>query len=409
MRIPCRVLFAFLLAALWGGHPEPSSAEEAPSPAPLILAHYMPWFEAKPFHEKWGWHWTMNAFKPDEEKDGKRPIAAHQYPLLGPYDSADPAVLEYHLLLMRLSGIDGVIVDWYGLSDHGDYPMLHRNTMLLQQAASALGMKFAICYEDQTVGYLIKSGKVAASERATYVNGEIKWVVENWGSQPNYVRFQSRPLVLSFGFSGLTDAEWAEALRTLPQPVAYDSEHFRRPCASGAFDWPKPEEHPRSMDDFYGRLAELHPAIPVAFPRFQDIQHKAGLPGGHKIIEDRDGHTWKESLRRALASKAPIVQLATWNDWGEGTEIEPSREFGYRDLEVVQRARREHVEPAFAGKPGDLRLPERLFQLRKANHEESAKRRLDEVAGFLAKGTVGEATAILDRMESESGKNSRTP
>jgi len=26
-----------------------------------------------------------------------------------------------------------------------------------------------------------------------------------------------------------------------------------------------------------------------------------------------------------------MVQIATWNDWGEGTGIEPTAEFGYRD------------------------------------------------------------------------------
>jgi hypothetical protein len=33
--------------------------------------------------------------------------------------------------------------------------------------------------------------------------------------------------------------------------------------------------------------------------------------------------------------KPSIIQIATWNDWGEGTVVEPSREFGYRDLELV--------------------------------------------------------------------------
>ena len=386
--------------ALWVVLAAPARAGEAAANRTLVLAHYMPWFEAKPFHEMWGWHWTMNVFHPDEEKDGKRPIAAHQYPLIGPYDSADPAVIEFHLLLMRMAGIDGVIVDWYGLSDHGDYPILHRNTTLIQQAAMVLGLKFAVCYEDQTVGYLVKAGKLDAAGRAIHVGGEIKWVIENWGRQANYVRFEGKPLVLSFGYSGLTDAEWAEALRLLPLPVAFASEHFRLPCASGSFDWPKPEEHPQYWEDFYKRIPRLSPAIPVAFPRFQDIQSEVGLPGGHKVIEDRDGGTWKETLRRALACKAPFVQLATWNDWGEGTEIEPSREFGYRDLEVLQKARREHVEPSFAGKADDLRLPERLFLLRKARNDEASRMHLDEVARLLARGAAVEARVILGELES---------
>ena len=100
----------------------------------LLLAHYMPWYQAKPYSAAWGWHWTMNKFNPDATAAGdsthpaKRHIASHFYPLIGPYDSADPAVLECQLLQMKLAGIDGVIVDWYGLTDLHDYAVLHRNT-----------------------------------------------------------------------------------------------------------------------------------------------------------------------------------------------------------------------------------------------------------------------------------------
>ena len=67
----------------------------------LLLAHYMPWYRAKPFSQQWGWHWTMNHFDPEKQTENKREIASKYYPLAGPYDSADPDVIEYHLLLMN--------------------------------------------------------------------------------------------------------------------------------------------------------------------------------------------------------------------------------------------------------------------------------------------------------------------
>jgi hypothetical protein len=79
-------------------------------PRPQFLVHYMPWFESKPVSGAWGWHWTMNHFDPERsDPTGRRDVASHHYPLIGPYDSADPDVLEYHTLLMRVAGIDGVI------------------------------------------------------------------------------------------------------------------------------------------------------------------------------------------------------------------------------------------------------------------------------------------------------------
>src|SRR4051812_27029234 len=72
-----------------------------------VMVYYMPWFTAKPFSSGWGWHWTMDHFNPDRVNPaGQREIASWYYPLIGPYDSSDPAVLEYHVLLMKLAGID---------------------------------------------------------------------------------------------------------------------------------------------------------------------------------------------------------------------------------------------------------------------------------------------------------------
>src|SRR3954469_23454004 len=87
-------------------------------PKPLLV-HYMPWFVAQPYSPTWGWHWTMNHYNPDSmDGSGRREIASWYYPQIGPYDSLDPVVLEYHVLLMKLAGIDGVIVDWYGSDNY---------------------------------------------------------------------------------------------------------------------------------------------------------------------------------------------------------------------------------------------------------------------------------------------------
>jgi hypothetical protein len=91
---------------------EPFPAHAGPK---SVMVDYQSWFVAKPYSDQWGWHWTMNHFNPDMvNASGRRQIASWYYPMIGPYDSADPTVLEYHVLLMKLAGIDGVIVDWYG-------------------------------------------------------------------------------------------------------------------------------------------------------------------------------------------------------------------------------------------------------------------------------------------------------
>jgi hypothetical protein len=140
--------------------------------------------------------------------------------------------------------------------------------------------------------------------------------------------------------------------------------------------------------------------MPVAFPRFHDIYAEARVQASWGRIPVDEGHTWVTTLRRALTSRAPRVQLATWNDWGEGTAIEPSIEFGYRDPEVVQRLRRELVERDFSGKPEDLRLAHRLLRLRRQQTDPQQRRvKLDQIAQLLATGFVSEARSALQQLE----------
>ena len=125
---------------------------------PPLFVHYMPWFQAKPFNATWGYHWTLDRFNPDlVDANGRRDIGSHYYPLIGPYDSLDPAVLEYHVVLMKLGGIDGVIPDWYGNTDFWDYAMINQRMTELFKWTRRAGLQFAVCYEDQTVLHMLKN------------------------------------------------------------------------------------------------------------------------------------------------------------------------------------------------------------------------------------------------------------
>ncbi len=53
----------------------PSARPTTPAPAhtpPRILAHYMPWYMAKPHSQSWGWHWTMGTFDPEGQPTAGR-------------------------------------------------------------------------------------------------------------------------------------------------------------------------------------------------------------------------------------------------------------------------------------------------------------------------------------------------
>ena len=167
----------------------------------------------------------------------------------------------------------------------------------------------------------------------------------------------------------------------------------------GGFDWPTPSRGLQANRDFALRASQWPLSIPVAFPRFDDIYEQAHVHPSYGRIPDDDGATFSRTLEDALTSAAPIVQIATWNDWGEGTVIEPSVEFGTRDLEVVQRLRKRHLDPSFSFTKQDLDLPARLLEARRRASDSNTRDELATLVIDLASGHSADVAAKLDTLD----------
>ncbi len=359
--------------------------------------HYMPWFQAKPTNKDWGWHWTMGKTNPDLVVNGKRQIAAHFTPSIGPYDSSDPDVIEYHVQLMKLAGVDGVLLDWYGNVDCMDYGQIHKAATKFIDVATRAKLTFALVYEDRTVPNLIKEGKFSKDRAESQGNTLLRWLQADWFKKPNYVRIEGRPLFMVFGPEYYKGEAWNAVFDGLsPRPYFLTLDSKQGP-ADGAFGWPQPKGSWRSnLESYLARSKDLPFQIPPAFPRFHDYYQDAGLHDSWGRIEDESGKTFRETLDRALGDPSPFVQLVTWNDWGEGTQIEPSVELGTRDLEILQGVRK-RLSPGFRATTSDLRLPKRLFDLRKNGAKDKTK--LDRASQLLLAGDAVGARKLIEELE----------
>jgi hypothetical protein len=299
-------------------------ATSPPAGATDFFVHYMAWFQAKPVNGAWGWHWTMNAENPDLVTNGQRQIASQFYPSIGPYDSSDPDVLEYHVLLMKYAGIRGALVDWYGIDDPSnlDYGMQTRNASLLLAALKKAGLGFGVVYEDQSLTHEIALGDIAASSALGDGQAVMRWLEGGWFSDPSYVKWNGAPLLLNFGPQFFTASDqWSQLFSVLPSAPSFMTLHSAlAPAATGSFYWPEPS---RGTDgDRAEYVTELpHITIPAAYPRFADFYAQAGVGPSYGAIADNGGATFTDRLSLSLGPKPPIVQLVTWNDWGEGTQI----------------------------------------------------------------------------------------
>ncbi len=402
-----------LLSALLGWN-----AAAAPKP---VLVHYMPWFVAKPFSPVWGWHWTMGHYNPDSfDTNGQRQIASWYYPQISPYDSDDAAVLECQVLLMKLAGLDGVIVDWYGMDDYADYGVNNQRTLDLFTWTHKAGLKFALCYEDQTIRQEINKGYITTNQAIAHAQQTMLYVQSNFFNDATYLRWSNQPVFLNFGpqYFGAS-SNWTTIFSVLAPsnaPAFFTEDNRLSPAGAGAFDWP-----PMGLSsggvlgsnqlNFYliafevkARTAPAWPAyISSAFPRFHDIYAQAGVSPSYGYLDDDNGGTFQNTLRRALTNTSALVQVVTWNDYGEGTVVEPTTQYQLRDLGVLQDFRRAYQDANYAGTTNDLSLAFRLYHARaQAAGNTALAAELDRIFARAVGGRLADAALRLSGVESRS-------
>jgi hypothetical protein len=328
----------------------------------------MPWFQ------KYGFHWQQGGAKFDPAEvlpGGRANISSHYYPLTGNYDSADPLVLEYQLALMKIAGIDGVIFDWYGITEGIDYKPIHDATLVMVEMIKKRGMRYAICYEDQSIKHLIEFGIVPKAEGRNTAKETFDWMGQHWFTDEEYVKVDDRPLVLCFGpqffyQKSEWDAIWAN-LKAKPFFIDLDG---RTNWADGAKNWSpmhlssggklSVSSLVKYLNEFY-RKQEYKPfVVGTAVPGFHDIYAQTGGKS-YGYLDYSGGETFKLTWTAAERARANVIQIQTWNDYGEGTIIEPTIERGYASLEFTQDKRLEW-NPDFPFNYSDLRIPIELYK-----------------------------------------------
>lgn len=361
-----------------------------------IFVHYMPWFETKAYSGAWGMHWTMATCNPEiTDADGRRQIASHFYPLIGPYDSNDPTVLDYHLLLMKYAGIEGVLVDWYGSRTAA------ASLEALQKAVERAGLEIAIVYEDRNnidgagdLGQMIQWGAA-----------DMSYLESKFFNRSSYTKVDDRPLLLCFGPIALNKQDypnsptnWTEifaGLKTKPcfMPLyghAGNASDERNKNVAGEFTWIDANNR-----NFYAGLRQNYGScfIASAYPGFYDYYAEGGWGTSITKVDYRDGAEFREQLEVADTEKVPMIQLATWNDFGEGTQIEPTVEDGYKYLEIVQEFARVKYDRSV------LESIHRLYTLRVENAGNStATAKLNEAYRAFAAARPEKAAELMEQL-----------
>jgi hypothetical protein len=354
------------------------------APALSIFAHYMPWFQTQGRSGSWT-HWGDTI--PNQ--------TSHFTPIIGLYDSRDPDVQEYQVLLMKYAGLDGLCMDWYGINnglpEYGTQPIF--------AVAAKAGLKFAMVWEDR---YMNNQGGPTPV---------LQFMESNFFNTSNYLKVNNQPILLVWQITDTNGTQWQNNLNAVTfknKPILITRDNMLAPGAQGAFSWINaPGGTAKAIASLQGFLGNTFPyMIPTAFPRFVD-----DYPGfSYGTIDDQNGQMFINTISDCISSGNPIIQIATWNDWQEGTIIEPSTQYQYRDLIEIQTLRKKYIDPNFSYTPANMWLADSIFRQRRkfrGNTKEYA--RVDSAANAMYAGNPTLAYNILEKITSSVRVASRAP
>uniref|UniRef100_A0A915PZ73 Glycoprotein endo-alpha-1,2-mannosidase n=1 Tax=Setaria digitata TaxID=48799 RepID=A0A915PZ73_9BILA len=301
-----------------GTHPVQNELPTVSSPFALtdddeysVQIFYYPWYGNPKFDHGKYYHWNhrfLSHWDPtvvDQYPRGVHSppsdIGSSFYPLLGPYSSRNPAVIEQHMKWMSSAGIDVVIVSWFPprTSDEQGYPWDDLIPVLLD-AVAKYRMKLSFHMEP----YKERSGES--------LRNDIEYIIDNYGNHSAFykvkrklrkrllVKSEDRYSLLAAGFDGIYTYFAAKGFSYGSTPS----------------NWP-------SLSSFCRKNNLIF--IPSVGPGYDDHRVR---PWNKMNYNDRmNGKYYADMFEMAHVARANIITITSFNEWHEGTQIEPAISF----------------------------------------------------------------------------------
>lgn len=290
-----------LLALIWCLPTAPMVQAATDRP---VMAFYYPWYEPS--------DWTYNRMSD---------LAAPTY------TGGDDATMRRHIQQADDAGINALICAWFGPDEERLNKRCRRLMDLVEE--SGRGIKVAIMPEQAAWGSL---NSVDALTNALGV------VQREFMNRPSYFTFQNKPVVSFFGLNSLGGVDTWKTLRDRADAgrTMYwfgGSDNFSYLNAFDAlyyFDITWERSPGAAMNSYGGRLAtynkannENRPFIATVMPGYDDIK----VRNGHR--RDREnGAYYRGTWQTAIDKNAAAVVLTSFNEFFEGSHIEPSEQYG---------------------------------------------------------------------------------
>ncbi len=259
--------------------------------AGTVAIFYYPWYATQAKDGGWQ-HWNQNGHRPPSD------LYSRFYPAGGPYSSSDPGVVDRQMTQIAGAGVDEVVVSWWGRGSAED-------ARLPAVAASARRHGLLVGIHLEPYG-----GRSPAT-----VAADLQYLAA-FGVRDVYV-YQPRDSAA---------ADWAAIRDSVPTTMRLlagtEKVGF---AAAGRFDGVYTYDFLTNTGAKFARLcSQAHAKGLVCAPSVgpgYDGRRAGELSVGRTR---RNGATYDALWNATLSSHADIVSVTSFNEWGEGTQIEPA-------------------------------------------------------------------------------------
>jgi hypothetical protein len=240
------------------------------------------------------------------------------------YSSTDPTQIHRQVVDMISRGIQGVIIDWYGPNNNIDAA----TKLVMAEAELHPGFTFAIMVDQGAIQYDSCSG--CTPQQALI--GQLQYIEQTYVSSPSYMTLQGRPVITNFNIDLSYSVDWNAvnaALSTQPVFLFQNNDGFMHVLSDGSYSWVMPTTTDYGMSyltSFYDAGIPLasDETVGAAYKGFND---SLASWGSNRVMSQQCGQTWLQTFSKINSlynsgKQLSGLQLVTWNDYEEGTEIE---------------------------------------------------------------------------------------
>lgn len=234
------------------------------------------------------------------------------------YSEASATQLNKQVEDMMSRDVDGLIVDWWNAGQ------LELNTTQMMYAAEQHApFMFALMYDASQLAY-------ATTDVTTRFINDLNYAAQHYYPSPAYLKVNGRPVILEFG-TELYAIDWSRVqagVQGNPLIIFRNAGGFTKAMTSGGYAWGAATAANSYLDYFYSHALAAPSNLMTWGAVVKGFNDSIAAWGQNRYVNQQCGQNWISEAWDAghwyggYSSRLNAVQVATWNDYEEGTEIE---------------------------------------------------------------------------------------